>query len=341
MKTPTPVRERYRKDPDYETFLARFNEILAPYQEEEYQDLPEVYPTVHVTGAPRSGTTVMAQLIASHLPMGCINNLIGAFWRAPVFGIQLSKQLIPPGLPSSLRSDFGRTATIHELHEFAYFWSDVLGYPEYAQQPDEFEEQIQWDRLRRVLINMTHAFGSAVLFKSFLLGFHIARVQAILPKTCFIRVRRNPVDNALSLLRFRQSVMGSLDDWVTLKPLEYESLRHEPFCRQVAGQVYFLEQSLTRQIEEVGGHNVLDVEYEQLCRNPKAVLEDVRDMLLANGQAVEITGDVPESLPVSRKRNFDPAICARVEQAVREHYQHEDSQACRDLPSKSQRTVRR
>ncbi len=118
MRKDPELAPEYKKDPAEEAFLERLNNILAPYQEEDYQDLEEIYPTLHIIGAPRSGTTLMSQLISSHLNIGYINNLIAAFWQAPVYGIRLSKKLIPPGVSSSFRSSFGRTTYIHEPHEF-------------------------------------------------------------------------------------------------------------------------------------------------------------------------------------------------------------------------------
>ena len=99
------VRQRFRKDRKFEEHLANFNEILAPHEEAEYLARPETFSTLHVVGVPRSGTTLLAQLVASHLNIGCINNLIAAFWRAPVYGVRLSRKLLPEKLTSSLGSE--------------------------------------------------------------------------------------------------------------------------------------------------------------------------------------------------------------------------------------------
>lgn len=320
MRKEPELSPSYRKDPEYERFLDKLNAILAPRQEEDYQDLPETYPTLHVIGAPRSGTTLLTQLIASHLNVGYVNNLIAAFWRAPVYGIRLSKKLLPRRLPSSYMSDFGRTYGIHEPHEYGYFWSSLLGYEEMLQQDDSFEQRIDWQRVRLVLTNMTHAFGGPVVFKSVLLGWHVARMQEILRKSYFARIRREPTQNAISLLRTRKEFLGSAEKWFSMKPAEYGWLKNEPYWRQVAGQVYYVEKSVTEQIQESGGHNVLEVTYEELCQDPRGILRQVKELLERNGGKVDYLSQPPQSFKASVKDVGSTEEHRLIDAAVKEFY---------------------
>ena len=282
------LTEKFRKDPDTENFLARFNDILAPYQEEDYiSDLPEEFPTVHVVGVPRSGTTLLVQLLAAHTDLGYINNLIAAFWRAPVYGIRLSKQVLPKETNISFRSEFGRTKGVQEPHEFGYFWSENLGYREMLEQTEEHDKKVDWERLRLILLNMVHAFGRPVLFKSFLLGWHIRTMQKVLPKTCWVHIRRDPIQNAISLIRLRENFLGSREKWASLKPQEFSWLKNRSCWEQVAGQVYFIERSLFSQLQTVSPENVVHLNYAELCSIPLKVLEKVEQMLAVQGVKVE------------------------------------------------------
>lgn len=320
MRKEAETTSRYKKDPEDEHFLEKFNEILSSYQEKDYKDLPETYPTLHIIGAPRSGTTLLSQLISSHLEIGYINNLIATFWRAPTYGIRLSKKLMPQGCPSSYQSDFGRTATIFEPHEFGYFWFSFLRYQEMLQQDEEFENRIPWDRLRLVLNNMTHAFGRPIVFKTFLLGWHIARMQKELPKTCFIRIRRDPTQNAISLLDLRQKVLGSKEKWASMKPREYHWLKEEPYWKQVAGQVYYSEKSMTDQINQVNGRNVYEIFYEELCQNPKKVLDGTIEMLARNGSPINYVSQPPSCFEIDNSHEVSKEDCEKIEKAVQEFF---------------------
>lgn len=287
------VTSEYRKDSQDEAFLERLNNILEPYQEEEYKDTGERYPTLHVVGAPRSGTTLLMQLLAAHTNIGYINNLIAAFWRAPTYGIQLSKKLIPSGMTSSYSSNFGRTHGVSEPHEFGYFWSSLLSYKNMREPDAESKWSIDWNRVRMILNNMVYAFSGPIVFKSFLLGWHMERMQKTMPETCWVRIKRDPVQNALSILDLRQKMLGTQEGWASLKPKEYKWLKNEPYWRQVAGQVYFLEKSHTEQLLNLPQDKILDITYEELCNDPHRIMEKVCLLLRKNRGGIEMLSQPP------------------------------------------------
>ena len=290
----------YRKDLNQERFLDKLNSILAPYEEEEYiNTLSEKFPTLHVIGVPRSGTTLLMQLLASHVDIGYINNLIAAFWRAPVYGIRLSKQVISPCLGSSYISEFGRTKGIQEPHEFGYFWTELLNYKE-MQEYENKDSLIDWQKLKIILINMTYAWNAPIAFKSFLLGWHIQKMQAILPKTCWIHISRDPLQNILSILDLRRQFLGSVEKWASLKPREFEWLKKKGYLEQVVGQVYFLEKRYIEQLKKISSSNRVGVSYEELCNNPKQILEDIVNMANRHGGRINITTQPPETFQVQR-----------------------------------------
>lgn len=285
----------YRKNPDDEQFLEKINKLLAPFQEQDYQEISEKYPILHITGVPRSGTTLLVQLLAVHTNIGYINNLISAFWRAPVYGIRLSKKLKISLNNSNYKSNFGRTNGIAEPHEFGYFWSHLLGYRE-MQEGSIIDSSIDWSRFQLVLNNMAHAFEHPIVFKSFLSGWHMEKIQEALPKTCWVRIRRNRMQTALSILEMRKKMLGSEHNWASLKPKEYKWLKTEPYWRQIAGQVVFIEKRHSKQILLLPSTNVIDVTYEQLCREPLKVLNAIIGMMQDQGGDVELVSQPPSIL---------------------------------------------
>jgi hypothetical protein len=295
MREDPVLAEAYKKNQEEELFLENFNNILAPYEKESYKKMEEKFPTLHIIGAPRSGTTILMQLICSHLDVGYINNLIAAFWKTPTIGIRLSKKLLPTRVPSSYNSDFGRTKDITEPHEFGYFWSSLLGYPEMSYQGDDFENCTDWDHVKMVLTNMIATYNCPIVFKSLWMAWHLKKMQEVLPKTCFIFIRRNPVDNALSLLYYRKKFLGSIERWVSMKPSEYEMLKEKPYWEQIAGQVYFIEKLILNGIKQIGNRNVVELSYEDICKNPRAELSKVLQLLNENGGNVNFISKPPDS----------------------------------------------
>jgi hypothetical protein len=309
------LAEGYRKDPSEEDFLERINGLLGAAEEREYRDLPERLPTLHVVGAPRSGTTLLYQVIASGLDVGYVNNLIAAFWLAPVAGLRLSRKLgLAAGPASSFDSSFGRTEGVAEPHEYGYFWNHHLGYPDLAERDPGHGEAIDWPRLRRVLVNMAEAEGRPLAFKPMLLVWHIEEMLRHMPRSCFVWIRREPRDTALSILRMRRSLLGSDEAWASLRPRGVPA--GLPPWEQVAAQVVLLERVLERAAARLGPGHLLPVRYERLCADPGGVLDDVRALMGGKGAApARRPGAIP---PFDERRNeaLDAELGARVDEAL-------------------------
>lgn len=311
--------EAFQKDQEEERFLTELNDALQGLEEARYRDLPERYATLHVIGVPRAGTTLATQLVAAHLDVGYINKLIAAFWKAPTAGIRLSRKLLPDSRPHAFESTFGLTSHVQEPHEFGYFWRWLLGYEDLSDLGEEHAGTIDWHRVRRVLINMTWAFQRPIVFKSFWLGMHIRQIQSLLPRTCFLWVRRDPLDTALSLLRMREELLGSAGAWASMKPREYSWLRRESIPAQLAGQVLYLERMLDRQVASVGGRNVVESSYEMLCEDPNRVLGEVGELLRRNESGVSRISIATGGFKVSRPSQSAPR---ELVEAIREALIH-------------------
>src|SRR6056297_1827548 len=112
----------YKKNEKQENFLEDFNQYLFKKEINEYVDYPVKHPFLFVIGAPRSGTTLLTQLIANSFDISYINNLIARFYLAPLHGIRFSNTVLGDVRGSNFISDYARTNRLNEIHEFGYFW---------------------------------------------------------------------------------------------------------------------------------------------------------------------------------------------------------------------------
>lgn len=300
MRIEQKLTKEFSKNQEFETYLSLLNNTLSEAESSLYRDLEEKYPAIHIVGAPRSGTTLLTQIVCSSLNVGYINNLIAAFWKAPLFGIQLSKKLLGTQYLSNFSSSFGRTNNIYEPHEFGYFWNYHLSYPDFQQRGAEHEQIIDWGRLKKTIINMAFAFDMPLLFKSVLMGFHAQHLFKILPKTCFIYVKRNRINNAFSILKFREKLLGDVKLWASIKPKQYDWLQYEDIYSQIAGQILFLEYEYLQQLKSIPDANKIIVSYEEVCENPKDFLTRVKQMVEQQNISCEIKNVLPS---FTRKEN--------------------------------------
>src|SRR5699024_2522631 len=152
---------------------------------------------------------------------------------------------------------------VAEPHEFGYFWNHHLRYPDLCERPPAHEATIDWDGLRAVITNMAEARGAAIAFKPMLLIWHMEAMARALPRTCFVWIRREPREVALSLLRMRLALRGSVEEWASLRPAAAAAER-DPY-RQVAAQVLLLDRAIAASARRLGADTVMEVDYGRLC----------------------------------------------------------------------------
>ena len=319
--------DEFAKDRAGEELLATLNAALAPVEVETYRELPETHPTLHVVGVPRSGTTLLYQVVAAGLEIGYVNNLVAAFWRAPVLGIRLSGKLGLDRFESSFDSRFGRTRGVGEPHEFGYFWNHHLRYPGLYGLPEEHGDAIDWDLLRTVIVNMAHWNRGPIAFKPMLLTWHLERIAREMPRTCFVWIRRDLHTTALSLLEMRASLFGSYEAWASLRPFGPGWLAGEPPWRQVAAQVVVLERTLEAAAAALGPGRVLELTYEELCADPRGALERVRALLASHGFEPALRELAVSSFEPRRRDPLEDEFGMRVDEAI------EDFRASSPVPA--------
>jgi hypothetical protein len=308
---------KFAKDPVEEGFLEHLNAVLAGAADSELEDVGEPYPTLHVIGVPRSGTTLLYQVLASALDIGYVNNLIAAFWRAPVYGVRLAKTLGVDRLESDFSSAYGRTQGVSEPHEFGYFWNDRLRYPDLTERGDDHAESIDWMQLRRTITNMSVAAGGPIAFKPMILIWHLERIAQAMPATRFVWITRPARETALSLLGMRESLRGAVDRWASLRPAgDFADAAPE---WQVVAQVLLIEDTIASAAARLGTSRVLRLSYDRLCEEPEVVVADTQLLLSDAGFAPDRRdAEIPDRFTRGGSPRLEARHSDEVDRAVAE-----------------------
>lgn len=313
----------YQKDAGEEDFLLSMNRVLFEREQRLYQDYPITHPFIFIFGLPRSGTTLISQLLAHSLDVGYINNLMARFWLAPLHGIRLSKSTLKNRRTTNFQSDYAATSDLADIHEFGYFWRFWLKKEtmEDITRVNEREEQIDWPGLHRTLANMQHEFDRPMVFKNIFGSYHLRRLRQLLGKVIYVYIERDELDVAVSILEARRKYYPDLNTWWSYTPVEYDLLKDLDYRRQIAGQVYYLKRFYQRQIEHAGAEVTVRVDYREMCKQPQRVLEEVRDCSRRlYQQDIPIVGQPPQSFPFRsyQDRDEEKAIFAGLIEQLRE-----------------------
>ncbi len=234
----------------------------------------KAHKSVFIVGAPRSGTTVLSQLMFAGLNIGYVTNLMACFFKAPVYGALLSEKLISRKAIST-NSSFGQTQGVSEPHEFGGFWRHELGYKGMIQMAELEEGCLH--RLAAKLDDVSRAFQSPVGYKVFQLAWHILEYQQLRPDTQWVWVQRGNVENALSILKLRENKFGSRERWASAKPLICEQEVFETVFHEVVFQVLSINNGIREQLTQLDDKLWLSVYANELQQNPEKMHKRLSD----------------------------------------------------------------
>lgn len=309
--------ECFRKDVAQETFFDAMNAALAraPLPRRPCSVDIEQLPILYIVGVPRSGTTLLSQILSRYLPVGYINNLTARFWLRPSVGIRLSNALLGPEARKLIKFDssFGVTSGIAGPHEFGYFWRHWLQLDAAPSHHLSARELAHADRqgLKRALeTEILSEFGGPVVFKNVICGFHAAFLASIHPASLFVHIRRDRYTTAASILRSRLARYGSYGNWWSLKPSTFGALAAIPDpVDQVAGQVTDCAREIESELSRPGVRS-LAVEFDHVWQRPGQVVDSICAALAQWGERIV---PLPDAMPKLRPPDVEslPAEMAR------------------------------
>ena len=210
-------RGRWRPDRDDLDRLIEMNALLAaqPVPEELCRPFPERIPMLLVGGTPRSGTTLMLQLLANAFGVTYPDNVAARLWGAPYFALAVSRSLksqIGAAGGVAYESVAGITPDAFGPHDFGYFWERFFPLGENAYVTQEAIIECDEDRLMDELAAMFVAGGrKPILFRGMLHTIYADYFSKLFKDCLFIDMHRDPADIALSMLKMRNERYGRED----------------------------------------------------------------------------------------------------------------------------------
>jgi hypothetical protein len=262
-----------------------------------WADEPLPYAPIFVVGAPRSGSTLLYQLLTDRFDVGYLANGHAQQPGAPSL-VERRRGLIRERQAElgDYGSSFGGTAGELGPSECGPFWYRFFPRHPHYISADDFSSASR-RQLRAAVGAFVEACGSPVVYKNLVNTARMEAIAAALPEALFLAIHRGLTDNARSILDARLRVTGGYDAWWSVEPPEVERLRQLPAHEQVVEQIRALDALVARVEDSIGPERVLHVAYEDLCADPRAQLERVAAFTAAHGCELGERGQVPASFP--------------------------------------------
>lgn len=237
-------------------------EILnSNYSEQEM--LP--YPPIFIIGAPRSGSTLLYQVLTNYYDVGYLSNLHARFYGSP----SIIERFFHP-LKSRQSSDYtsyhGRTEGWLDPSECGEFWYRFFRRkPQYVPLDEADPNKIR--QLRGAVRSLVDAFGKPILFKNLNCALRLEPLAKALPESLFIVIHRELLDNSHSLLEGRKKLYGNYTTWWSMEPPAIDKLKTLPPHQQVMEQIRHIYTLIERDRKIIGSNRFIDLQYEEFCRD--------------------------------------------------------------------------
>lgn len=307
--------------PQSDASAADLNNLLAPLEDQITADLeaPEL-PVVFIIGAPRSGTTLTYQLLVARGGFAYISNFLARFWQVPSIGIHLENAvgLREKTYHTDFTSEYGRTRGWLEPHEFGYFWDRWFDQGQTSHKLDRKQlSRVDIKRLRRVVASIENGYGAPVVFaNNTWCTFQIEYLARVFPTSLFVVCEREPLYIAQSILIGRRRLQDS-QTWWSVRPLGHEAVQDQPWWKQIGWQVSETIREMHAGLERVAEGRQVKVQYEELCQDPVAKLENIVERARDLGATLPPARPIPDRFDCTNNPRVPNADLKQLEEALR------------------------
>lgn len=259
------------------------NALLAPFEAAaavRTRAKDGIADPIFIVGAPRSGTTLLYQLIAAAFDVGYLTNRHCRWFRAPVF-IERRRPtpFAEPAAP--FESVHGTTRGLHSPSECGSYWYRFLPRRPHSLGPESIDPP-SVTAMRTAVEALAASIGKPLVFKNLILSLRIPVLVNAFPNAVFVVVHRNTADTAASILHARQTIFGRLDRWFSARPANCSPAAGsgDPFV-DVTDQVTGTYAEIERARRSQESPRFIDLHYERLCSDPQAELDRLERELRA------------------------------------------------------------
>ena len=280
------------------------------------EKLPFQWRPVFIIGPPRSGSTLLYQLMTHRYKFAYLQNQM----EPHHYSIALHSQKhidTAKSYNSDFQSVHGLTKNPNGPHEGGYFWRRFF--------PRDVHDYIAEHKLSKAedfeIINtlkfLERHFDVPFLSKNMEAGVRLRSLRKLFPEALYIVMKRDPRATASSLLKVRLDMYGSKEEWWSIRPKEYEDLIKLPHYEQVAYQVVNIYKAIFQDLPDDCPR--IDVQYEDLCENPLETMAALSsEMQSHNIKLVDNFVEAPSKFPVKKNFLFSEKELGRVEKIFTE-----------------------
>lgn len=248
------------------------------------------YPPIFIIGPPRSGTTLLYQLMVHCFHLTYISTIPNLFFTFPVLTSKITKPILKP-YQSDFKSYYGWTVGLNSPQQGRIWkrWFPIS--TDISRKNGQYVDSgyltsRQKREIKKTVAGMEKVYKEPFINKNLGHSMRISALVDIFPNALFLQIKRDPTQVALSILKSRKRNLNDISQWWSVIPREINQLKNKSYLEQIAGQVYYVEKNIDEQARTVGMDKFYTVTYKGLCEDPRAELNGIRSFLDSKGASL-------------------------------------------------------
>jgi hypothetical protein len=236
-------------------------------------------PGVFVLGSPRTGSTLLYQLVAAVFGLPYLSNFVDRLHpTTPALGLVSQAGAVEPGT-LSFESAYGKTSGLFEPSEASALMRHWFG----GEHPTQTRSARFLDGRRehcaRTLATVRAVLGRPLVVKNPWNCFRIPELATTFPHARFVWIRRDIVAAARSDLAARYDYLGDPWAWSSASPANVDEIRERHYAEQVLEAQYEYNRTIGEDLSAHAPGRFVEVWYERLCKDPSATLRELEPLL--------------------------------------------------------------
>ena len=260
-------------------------------------------PPVFIIGPPRSGTTVLYQLLCKHFNFGYTNNFVADWYNIPITATRLYNIFSSQTSSIELTSNYGKSSNLYGPNEFGKFW--YRWFSKTHELKDNYP--LIENKLRLEIAGLTKIHQKPMLFKNVINSMRINVLSQIFDNSIFIVLNRENLDIAQSILNARIELYNNKNHSWSVITSALQTDPEIPYYKQIVNQIRGVTSNINLARKNIGDNKFIFVDYKELCNNTDQVLKSIHSQLNTRGIRVDAYNNYPNKLNYSTGKKVSDA----------------------------------
>lgn len=232
---------------------------------------------VFIIGVPRSGSTILYQLITNCLDVLYPDNVVNMCRENPYLGFWLSQLMFDDKPHNCFTSNYGRSGALHGPSELGNFWKKWLPVDQHFVDFGEIDETSK-NEIQTIFYHLITKYKKPLIYKNLAMGQRLRLIKEFAPNAKLIYIKRDPLYNIQSIfIKSRQNC----EQWWSIKPGNWQDLSRMDCLKRSVYQYYYLEKQIQHDLQFFASEQLMTVMYDDIVKTAE-ILEKTRRFIGPN-----------------------------------------------------------